>query len=65
MSLQIKLDTPDASFTNLDLLSGRVLLNLTYDETISEITVKLEGISKTQLAIQQTDELDTEIHKLS
>ena len=36
-------------FTNLDFISGKLILNLTNDEDISAITVKLEGESRTRL----------------
>ncbi|KAG8533763.1 uncharacterized protein KY384_001504 [Bacidia gigantensis] len=37
-------------YTNLDEVSGQVLLSLTAQETIAAITVKLEGESRTRLA---------------
>jgi hypothetical protein len=49
MSVRIQLDNPHQFYTNLDFISGRVILNLTNDETVSAITVKLEGESKTVL----------------
>ena len=50
MSVQIHLDCPSPHFTNLDFITGRVILNLAHDESISSIVVKLEGESKTRLA---------------
>ncbi|ESZ94463.1 hypothetical protein SBOR_5181 [Sclerotinia borealis F-4128] len=44
------LDNPHTFYTNLDFISGRVILNLTSDEAISKIVVKLEGESKTRLS---------------
>jgi hypothetical protein len=50
MSVRIQLDNPPPFYTNLDVISGRIILNLTSNENISAITVKLEGDSKTVLA---------------
>lgn len=50
MSVRIQLDKPHAYFTNLDVITGRVILNLPRDETISAIVVKLEGESRTRLS---------------
>ena len=49
MSVRIQLDRPHAHFTNLDQISGKVILSLLGAETISEITVKLEGESRSRL----------------
>jgi len=49
MSVRIQLDNPHNFYTNLDFISGRVILSLTNDETVSAITVKLEGESRTVL----------------
>lgn len=49
MSVRIQLNNPHSFYTNLDVISGRIILNLTSDETVSAITVKLEGESKTIL----------------
>ncbi|RAL64113.1 hypothetical protein DID88_003301 [Monilinia fructigena] len=49
MSVRIQLDNPHTFYTNLDFISGRVILNLTSDEAVSRIVVKLEGESKTRL----------------
>ena len=49
MSVHIQLDRPHAHFTNLDFITGRVLLRISYSETIAAIVVKLEGESKTRL----------------
>lgn len=49
MSVRIQLDDPHAFYTNLDFISGRVILNLTTDENVSAISVKLEGESRTVL----------------
>lgn len=51
MSLQIKLDQQDRPFyTNLDVVTGRVILSLATDTSISAIKVKLEGESRTRLS---------------
>ncbi len=49
MSVRIHLDNPHAFYTNLDFISGKVILSLSSDENISAIVVKLEGESKTVL----------------
>ena len=49
MSVRIQLDNPHSFYTNLDFISGRVILSLTSDENVSAITVKLEGESRTVL----------------
>jgi hypothetical protein len=49
MSVRIQLDNPHSFYTNLDFISGRVILSLTSDESISAILVKLEGESRTVL----------------
>ncbi|KAL8713306.1 MAG: hypothetical protein Q9220_002505 [cf. Caloplaca sp. 1 TL-2023] len=49
MSIRIELDTPNALFTNLDFLTGRLILSLTHNQSVAAITVKLEGESKTRL----------------
>lgn len=71
MSLRVQLDPPRGDvYTNLDFVEGRVILNLTQDATISSITVKLEGESKTKLdgpkSPQDQDRRKTllEVHKL-
>ncbi|KAF3907721.1 hypothetical protein AA313_de0208382 [Arthrobotrys entomopaga] len=72
MSLCIHLDKPAGhAYTNLDILSGHVSLDLQSDETISSIIVKLEGIVRTKLKEPKKYEDDreskrweTEIHKV-
>lgn len=49
MSVRVHLDNPNQFFTNLDYISGKIILALPSDETISAIVVKLEGESKTIL----------------
>ena len=75
MSVRIQLDKPHAHFTNLDLISGIVILSITGNETISLITVKLEGESRTRLAgptnprgtydPYERDQAQLEVHKVS
>jgi hypothetical protein len=50
MSVRIQFDRPQVHFTNLDFLTGRVIVHLVADATISAITVKLEGESRTRLS---------------
>ena len=50
MSVRIKLENPPPFYTNLDIISGRVIIDLPSNENISAIIVKLEGESKTVLA---------------
>jgi hypothetical protein len=50
MSVRIQFDKPNACHTNLDFVTGRVILALQSDTTLQAITVKLEGESKTRLA---------------
>ena len=49
-AVHIQLDKPHAFFTNLDIITGRVILNLLGDETITAVVVKLECESRTRLA---------------
>ena len=75
MSVRIQLDKPYAHFTNLDVISGTVILSITSNETISLITVKLEGESRTRLAgptnprgtydPYERDQAQLEVHKVS
>lgn len=71
MSVRVQLDQePGDVYTNLDFVRGRVLLTLPTDATVSSITVKLEGESKTRLdgpkSPQDQDRKKTllEAHKL-
>src|ERR1700754_4765772 len=51
MSVRIQFDQPEQRcYTNLDFVSGNVILILPQDATISAVTVKLEGESKSRLA---------------
>lgn len=51
MSIRIVLDNPPEFYTNLDIIRGQVLLNLSRHEQVGAIIVKLEGESKTALGI--------------
>ncbi|KAJ5698160.1 hypothetical protein N7462_000165 [Penicillium macrosclerotiorum] len=50
MSAKILLDSRHTHYTNLDFLSGTVVLNLPTETAIGGIQVKLEGVSKTRLS---------------
>ncbi|KAI8962910.1 hypothetical protein F5Y11DRAFT_321418 [Daldinia sp. FL1419] len=51
MSIRIVLDNPPEFYTNLDHISGRVILSLNRPETIGNVIVKLEGESRTALTL--------------
>lgn len=50
MSAVINLDRPHAYFTNLDYITGKVVVEFGTDTPVSGIQVKLEGESRTRLA---------------
>jgi len=51
MSVHIQFDQPESRcYTNLDFVTGRVVLVLPYDAAITAVTVKLEGESRTRLS---------------
>ncbi|TIC91867.1 hypothetical protein CH35J_010745 [Colletotrichum higginsianum] len=54
MSIRIALDNAPEFYTNLDSVTGRVVLHLSRPEQIGGIVVKLEGESKTALGLPQT-----------
>lgn len=72
MSATIHLDNSHTHFTNLDFLSGRVVINLPSEAAIGGIQVKLEGESRTRLSgprnphHEQSDKKRTEleVHKV-
>ena len=72
MSVRIQFDKPNACHTNLDFVTGRVILILQSDTALQAITVKLEGESKTRLAglrstnAERNDKqrVEIEIHKV-
>lgn len=76
MSVSIILDRPHAHVTNLDLITGKVILTVPNNESISLIMVKLEGesISRVDVSFHQAHEQgmaqrgkygDGEVHKVS
>src|SRR5437773_1219141 len=77
MSVRIQFDNPSNVYTNLDFISGRIFLNIFRFETIAAILVKLEGESKTRLAVgkgapgstitsmsQDSKKVEVEVHKV-
>ena len=50
MSVRVLLDKPHSFYTNLDIITGKVILNTLGQENISAIVVKLEGECHTRLA---------------
>jgi len=71
MSVRVQLDRQHGDvYTNLDFVTGRVVLTLPTDATISAITVKLEGESKSRLdgpkspQDQERKKTLLEVHKL-
>ncbi|KAL8941156.1 MAG: hypothetical protein Q9211_001930, partial [Gyalolechia sp. 1 TL-2023] len=79
MSVRIVLDKPRSLYTNLDFVAGRAILSLTSNETITAITVKLEGESKSRLfgeafnpygghpggyRRREPSTIETEVHKI-
>lgn len=71
MAVRIQFDKPNTwHFTNLDFVTGRVILTLGSDATISALTVKLEGESRTRLAGPKTPQderkrrTEVEVHKV-
>ncbi|KAK2762427.1 hypothetical protein FQN53_007531 [Emmonsiellopsis sp. PD_33] len=60
MALRIQLDRPHAHFTNLDFITGKVILHLHNDTSISSVVVKLEGESMTRLAAPKYPGADRE-----
>ncbi|KAK8069515.1 hypothetical protein PG994_006131 [Apiospora phragmitis] len=55
MSIRISLDNAPDFFTNLDFVSGRVLLGLNRPENVGNIVIKLEGESTTALSAPEFD----------
>ena len=47
--LRVLLDDPTATYTNLDFITGRIVLTLQQTTAFSAITVKLEGESRSRL----------------
>jgi hypothetical protein len=74
MSVRIQFDRPQVHFTNLDFLTGKVIVHLVTDAAVSAVTVKLEGESRTRLSgpklaynNERSDKRRTELewHKVS
>ncbi|KAJ1333832.1 arrestin-like protein [Microdochium nivale] len=55
MSLRIALDKPQEFYTNLDEISGQVILGINRVETIGNVVVKLEGDARTALKTPDMD----------
>jgi hypothetical protein len=70
MAARVYLDKPHTYFTNLDYITGKVILQLNSDTSIQAIHVKLEGESRTRLSGPRPDRSDkkkteVEVHKVS
>ena len=70
MIASIILDQTHNTFTNLDVLSGRVVLRLATSTNVTSVVVKLEGESRTRLLPPPTNEDSrprpvAEVHKVS
>jgi hypothetical protein len=77
MAVHIQLDRPHAYFTNLDIITGKIILSTNTQETISAINVKLECESRTRLAAptdggagygrrdRDRAQTESEVHKVS
>lgn len=74
MSVRIQFDRPQVHYTNLDFLTGKVIVHLVTDAALSAVTVKLEGESRTRLSgprlaynMERSDKRRTELewHKVS
>ena len=71
MSIQIQLDRGNNVFTNLDNITGKIILNLFREEALTAIVVKLECESRTRLAAPRIDsrrdnyDTELEVHKVS
>ncbi|KAI5811438.1 hypothetical protein DFH27DRAFT_460208, partial [Peziza echinospora] len=71
MSVRLELDDPRAVYTCLDNLTGKVVFTIgsSSQETVSSITVKMEGISQTRLVVPDHDKdsrnkAELEIHRV-
>lgn len=65
MSVIIELGREHAHFTNLDIVTGKLIVNLPSETSIAGIQVKLEGESRTRLS-EESDKKRTEgeVHKV-
>ncbi|KAL0264359.1 hypothetical protein SLS55_000307 [Diplodia seriata] len=71
MLVSIVLDEPLPHYTNLDTISGRVIIRATSNTSVSSVVVKLEGESRTRLVPPQNPQFNNskprpvlEIHKI-
>ena len=69
MSVHIALDESSGIYTNLDVVSGRVILKLPREESITAVIAKLECESRTRLAAPNEDrrnayDTELEVHKV-
>ena len=69
MAVRIYLDNPNPVYTNLDVISGKVVLSINREEAFTAIVVKLECESKTKLASPRSDgrrdyDIELEVHKV-
>jgi hypothetical protein len=70
MAARVYLDKPHAYFTNIDYITGKVILQIHSETSIQAIHVKLEGESRTRLSGPRQDRPDktkteVEVHKVS
>lgn len=69
MSIRIHLNSQHPVYTNLDILSGTIILSLGREEPFNNIIVKLECESKTRLSAPREDgrrqDIEFELHKVS
>lgn len=71
MLVSVVFDEPLPHYTNLDTITGRVLLRATSNTSVSSVVVKLEGESRTRLTPPQNLQYNNskprpilEIHKV-
>lgn len=57
MSIRIALANPPEFYTNLDVISGKIILGISRPEQIGAVIVKLEGESKTALGAPDATDL--------
>lgn len=77
MSVRVALNDQRPWYTNLDVIAGKAILSLPRRETVTAITVKLEGECKTRLVGEipvaigvmgrrtRDEVVETEVHKVS
>jgi hypothetical protein len=70
MIVHVFLDSSQGLYTNLDLVSGKVILKVPTNTSVSSVTVKLEGESRTRLINPNTRDrndrqrIHLEVHKV-